>query len=325
MPLGTRRRDHGEVTMATKTVVCPNCGSDTARGRYTCIECGAFLDGVAVPPPADPEPPAGDDPAEAGADWSETLPPDDDLALDDDPAFEPAARASAESVAQLEADDPIESADPVDPTMPPPAHHVPDVQWPPAGAMAPLPAPEPRVPAGSWLPPSAHLTGLEEPDLAGTAAAAALPATRERAAPRDWRAAFGPPEQRWAAARRTIAIGAVVGLFGFVLPWGSGSLGNLLNVWLNVWGLAFAGTWLIALALVGITALAALSGRAESIPLGVPAIALAALQLGLIWSTLFGAASRPIGILVVLVGAIVLAVGGALQLGARHEAATPDV
>lgn len=313
--------------MATKTVVCPDCGSDTAAGRYTCVECGAFLDGVAVPRPADPEPIAESSTDDRAT--LETLAPDGDLLVDDGPVLEPAAGGFAEPAAGLPEPDEWEEAvgadEPVDPTVPPPPNRPADVQWPPAAAMAPVPPPEPRVPAGSWLPPSAHLTGLEEPDLSGAAATAALPATRERAAARNWLAVFGTPEKRWAAARRTIAIGAVVGLFGFVLPWASGSLGNLLNVWLNVWGLAFAGMWLIALALVGITALAALSGPTESVPLGVPAIALAALQLGLIWSTLFGGTGRPIGILVVLVGAIVLAVGGALQLGARHEAATPHV
>ncbi|HET7472101.1 MAG TPA: hypothetical protein VFJ71_03150 [Candidatus Limnocylindrales bacterium] len=295
--------------MATKTVVCPACGSDTALGRYTCVECGAFLDGIAVQRPPTTVTSTGWD--DERPEPLEALPPANDPLLDDGPGLEPAGW-----------DEPVDA---VDPTAPPAPDRAPEVQWPPAGTMAPLPVPEPRVPAGSWLPPSAHLTGLEEPEAGGVAAAAALPARTAPAMPRDWLAALGTPETRWAAARRTIAIGSVVGLFGFVLPWGGGSLGNLLTVWLNVWGLAFAGSWLIALGLVTMTALATLSGRVESIPLGVPAIALAALQLGVIWSTLFGASSRPIGILVVLVGAIVLGVGGGLQLGARHEAATPDV
>ncbi|MBA2720310.1 MAG: hypothetical protein H0U52_13885, partial [Chloroflexi bacterium] len=36
--------------MATKTVVCPECGSPAAPGRYACAECGALLAAVAVTP-----------------------------------------------------------------------------------------------------------------------------------------------------------------------------------------------------------------------------------------------------------------------------------
>jgi hypothetical protein len=306
MPLGTSRRDHGEVMMATKTVVCPECGSETALGRYTCVECGAFLDGIAVQRAPD-RVPLADRADEPPVDLREFGPDEDG---EDD---------EADAVA---ATDPIDA---FDAATAQPDDRSTGVQWPPTGALPALPVPEPRLPAGSWLPPSAHLTGLEEPEPGGVAAAAVLPSAATRGLPRDWLAAFGSGEARWAAARRIIAIGSVVGLFGFVLPWAGGSFGNLLNVWLSVWGLAFGGTWLIALGLVAMTAVAALSGRVESIALGVPALTLAALQLGLIWSALFGAGSRPIGILVVLVGAIVLGVGGAIQLGARHEAATPDV
>jgi DNA-directed RNA polymerase subunit RPC12/RpoP len=36
--------------MATKTVVCPECGSPAAPGRYACAECGALLASVALMP-----------------------------------------------------------------------------------------------------------------------------------------------------------------------------------------------------------------------------------------------------------------------------------
>ena len=38
--------------MATKTVVCPECGSEAERGRYACSECGALLAAVAMAPRA---------------------------------------------------------------------------------------------------------------------------------------------------------------------------------------------------------------------------------------------------------------------------------
>lgn len=322
--------------MATATAACPECGSATSPGRYTCPTCGAFLDGVAVAPRSweretTPEPEPAHEPAVAAA----------------GPASVPGEGAiPGDTGDPLVADGP--ALDPVEPSWPPSPDVLRDVQWPthqdpapsaapldtappsaaPPAGLPPLAAPQPRVPAGAWLPPSALLTGLDETGVAGTAAAA-LPGAAAGSAgattARDWLAAFGSAERRWVAARRTIAIGAAVAAIGFVLPWASGSLGNLFNVWTSVWGLAGPGHWLIAVAIAALGLVAASSGRPAAVPLGIPAIAAAALLLGLIWGTLLGASARPIGTLVVFVGVVVLCAGGVLHLGARHEAATPDV
>ncbi|HET7029203.1 MAG TPA: hypothetical protein VFI34_01725 [Candidatus Limnocylindrales bacterium] len=229
------------------------------------------------------------------------------------------------------------SLDPVDPGLPPPPDVLPEVQWPGAADgnretlswPAPVPAPPVRQPAGAWLPPSALLTALDEDAVttagAGAAAAGVLPAPTAGLGSRDWLAVFGSADRRWAAARRAIAIGSAITLIGFVLPWANGSAGSLLNVWTSVWGLAGAGHWLVVLAVAALGIAAASTGRAAAIPLALPAIALGSFVLGLIWPTLLGAASRPIGILVVLVGTVALLVGGVIHLDARHEAATPDV
>jgi RNA polymerase subunit RPABC4/transcription elongation factor Spt4 len=63
---------------------------------------------------------------------------------------------------------------------------------------------------------------------------------------------------------------------------------------------------MIAVAIAALGLVAASSGRPAAVPLGIPAIAAAALLLGLIWGTLLGASARPIGILVVFVGVVVL-------------------
>jgi hypothetical protein len=122
-----------------------------------------------------------------------------------------------------------------------------------------------------------------------------------------------------------IALGAAVSILGFVLPWANLSLDALLRNWLQLWGLAGAGHWLLVTALLGLGLAAAASGRPESWPVGAPALALGAVLLGLVWPYLFGGFGRPFGVIVVLVGSVVLIVGGAVRLAARHEAATPTV
>jgi hypothetical protein len=212
----------------------------------------------------------------------------------------------------------------------------PEVSWPLPSDRGPIPALERRIPAGAYLPPSAVLPPLDAPAPAGARAAAvsaasggpsATPAAEPRTpvAPRDWLAAFGPAERRHAAARRAVAIGAGLGVLGLVLPWANVPAAALIANWLDLWGLAGAGTWLIALALVVLALVAALPGRTESWPLGLPALAGGSLLGGLVWPYVFGSVNRPFGVLVVLVGAVVLAVGGGLDLAGRHEDATPGV
>ena len=51
--------------MATKTVVCPECGSEAAPGRFACPECGALLASVGAfdpLPPGEPAPPPAGEP-----------------------------------------------------------------------------------------------------------------------------------------------------------------------------------------------------------------------------------------------------------------------
>ena len=333
--------------MATQTVVCPECGSPTAPGRYTCGECGAFLDGVAVTPRSwEPELDA-DAPETADAGGPPSALTAEAPALETDRPDAAAATSLATESFPPAGDTLLEDGpwlDPVDPALPPPPDVLHDVQWPSPDDRLPLSfaSAEPamadgsvadmRVPAGAWLPPSAPLTSLDDaaPDagsgtVAGAAAAATIASGRNPAVMRDWLAAFGPAERRWAAARRTIAIGSAVSVIGFVLPWAGGSLGSILAVWTSVWGLAGAGHWLILLTVAGLGIVAGSSGRTATIPLGVPAIAVATFLLGLIWPSLLGSGGRAIGILAVLVGVVVIGAGGVLHLSARHEAATPDV
>jgi hypothetical protein len=208
---------------------------------------------------------------------------------------------------------------------------------------------EPRLPAGAILPPSAVLPPLDaapatpaggqavsSPAPLAPSGAAAGPDVRaagwatdlvEQAstAVREWLDALGPADRRTALARRTVATGAAVALFGFLLPWASAPLGTLAANWLDLWGLAGGGHWLIVLGVAALGFVAASRGRTASWPVALPALALGALLLGLVWPYVLGSTSRPFGTLVVLVGAVVLLGGGAAGLADRHEDATPAV
>jgi hypothetical protein len=211
--------------------------------------------------------------------------------------------------------------------------------WPPPGDRGPLAAPEPRTPAGAYLPPSAVLPPLDAPagTLAdsraiGTAAAAASDAVagssgsgstatswadRSSAALTD---ALGNVRVTAGASRRAIAAGAGLAAIGTLLPWVNTLPGaNPIANYLDRWGLAAAGVWLVLVGLVVVAGIAASSGRAATWPIGLPAIVTAAFVAGLIWPYAVGGSARSIGIWVVAVGAVVLGVGGILERRARHE------
>jgi hypothetical protein len=343
--------------MATRTVACPECGSESAPGRYTCGACGALLDGVAVRPRTST---AGADPGRAAASATATLPPvrhdmNDGLAdLDDDTSPVDEDRPLASEAAMVEA--PLAPAAPQWPVREPERQVVwpvrepeREVSWPAPPDRAPIADPESRVPAGAALPPSAVLPPPDAAPAAPTGGPAALgtaaqapsgdgrsPAERvaewssaigERAsvAVREWLDALGPADSRAAVSRRIVATGAGVALFGFLLPWASAPLDVLAANWLDLWGLAGGGHWLIVVGLAALGIVATSRGRTASWPVAMPGVVLGALLLGLVWPYLLGSTGRPFGTLVVLVGAIVVFAGGAIGLAGRHEDATPAV
>ena len=120
-------------------------------------------------------------------------------------------------------------------------------------------------------------------------------------------------------ARRGVLIGAAIVAFGLLLPWVNTLPGsNLFANYLERWGLAGPGVWLVLLVAVVLVMVAGSAGRPATWALRLPAIALAAFVVGLVWPYLMGGSGRAIGVWVVLVGAIVLAVGGILERGDRH-------
>ena len=350
--------------MATRTVACPECGSEAGFGRYTCAECGALLDGVAVRPRSS-ELEIGDEPAPtsatpfAGA--LESAAPDWPRAA----AAAPSWPAAADELMSAPTDDSGEDAW-IDDDAPlgattgaaaavPPGDR-PEPQWPIRPADDPVARPphreqrppdpsEPRVAAGPSLPPSAVLPPIgvaiapnpaDRPLTSGAVAAApsAVPVPtaaafrslgdRAATAVREWLDVFGKADRRAAQARRTIATGAGVALLGFLLPWASAPLDLLAANWIDLWGLAGGGHWLIVLGLIALGLVAA-RDRTATWPVALPALTVGALLLGLVWPYVLGSTSRPFGTLVVLAGAIVLVGGGSVGLAGRHEDATPNV
>ena len=361
--------------MATKTVVCPECGSEAERGRYACSECGALLAAVGMTPRANGSA-LGTDLNGRAADIGEMVAAAaTDGDADDEIARAAAAQPTTEAVEVDQIDVSTTAADPLDvePTeVDPPGwfagpaaqpvggaafdenaplasavrsspapevlHDLADTagiddasavatapSWPPPGDRRPIPAPEPRTPAGAYLPPSAVLPPLDLPaPIGGAIPAAPEPesavgtwASRSTAALSD---ALESIHVTADASRRAVAAGAGLSALGLLLPWVNTLPGaNPLAGYLDRWGLAGPGLWLVFAGLLALTAIAGSSGRTASWPVGLASIVTGAFLVGLVWPYVVGGFGRSIGIWVVLVGAAVLVVGGLLDRRSRHD------
>jgi hypothetical protein len=369
-----------EVVMATKTVVCPECGASAAPGRYACAECGTLLASVAVTArswsgaadegdeagpddrAADPEPATPGAPAlapDAQADLVDETAVGADAGTADPVAPGPDGVSPGADPSAFDEDAPLGSVGEIDHAVTDVRHNVPDAGdpadaaveasespvaatspvtagWPPSGDLGPVARPEPRTPAGSYLPPSAVLPPMDGGAGApGAAIATTAPpigagpaGAPDRGAGADWAdrgsAAIAGALDRVRVnadgSRGAIAIGAGLAAIGVLLPRVDGLAGQSpFAGYLDRWFLAVPGMWLVLLGLVGLTVIASSSGRVASWPIGLPAIATAAFIGGLLWPYLTGGFGGAIGIWVMLVGAIVLVIGGVLDRGARRE------
>ncbi len=215
--------------------------------------------------------------------------------------------------------------------QPPAAPSWPTRTWPQVDPAVAAPQEPRRPPAGAYLAPSAVLGAVDRASRASAAADVAETArpqatTGDREAPTSHVSLVDSIDALGITAdmpRRLIAIGAGVAALGFVLPWVNGLSGFIAD-YTSRWGMAGPGHWIVVAVLAAVVLLANTGGIAERLPVAVPAVALAALLVGLVWPYLFGGGSGAVGVWTVLAGSIVLAAGGALGTR-RHEGTEPAV
>jgi len=323
------------------SIVAPEAEADTAA-----------VDAVtAAEPPPDDEPVGEAQPAEVVPETPDVEPPAEaDLAASqaqplaaDEPVADDADLAGHEiEPAQADADE-FEADEPAAPAAA--ASHVTEPKWPetrgwpPPGAAQPMSMPEPaqRPRAGAYLPPSALLTSVADPADGLHAGAPGLAATAATAAPAPSVAGHDTPRAETAKdARRMpgidgafppqlVVAGAGITTLGFLLPWaaiviGSGRIGG----YLDQWGLAGPGHVLILLVVV---ALGAVASQVDRLPgwarPGLASLVVAGVLVGLVWPYLLGGFQPAVGVYVTLAGALVLSLGGSLDLWLRRHASVP--
>jgi hypothetical protein len=193
---------------------------------------------------------------------------------------------------------------------PPPGTNTGAPQWP--VEIAPV-----RPPAGAYLPP----TEVLQPDV---------PAAQSTTDPGP--SADEAADERWSlpddvAARVTLA-GAVTVAFGFLLPWSRFVIGAAgRQSYFDQWGLAGPMHLLVAVLALGIAAMTLVDDRLPRwLRSGFPALIVAGLVLGLAWPYLFGGFGAGLGLIVCPVGAVILGVGGILDLQrVRHDRGSSTV
>ena len=205
--------------------------------------------------------------------------------------------------------------------------------WPPPGAPQPAPEPAPRPRAGAYLPPSAVLTTVGDAAAAASGSdsgsPAPLPATtssvanavRGGAAAAQWSRRM--PDIDRAFPPQAVLVGTALATLGFLLPWAPIVIGSAhIGSYLDQWGLAAPGN---AALLLVFLALGAAASQIDRLPgwarPGLPAVILSGILLGLVWPYLFTSALQPsIGVYLTLAAAIVLVVGGLLDLWVSRHA-----
>lgn len=304
--------------MASRTTVCPSCQEAVPSGRLSCPACGLLLASVAGAPPARRRAPKPAAPEPVAAVASEPKPAG---------AYVPPATSSGPFLLPARAWAGITSASPrpmaglglAARPMATAGGAVAMSSASTGGILVKVPT---RPPAA---PPSRPTAAAPAPQPAPTTTAVGAPqATSATDATDD---AF---EATWieAAAGWLMIIGSAVAILGFLLPWSRTVIGaEGAGTYFDTWGIANPSHVLVVLALAAALGLAIV---ANPIPTWVRTcavgVALGGLLVGLTWPYLFGPLGAGPGVLAILVGGIMLAVAGILDLvEARHAQTDPLV
>jgi hypothetical protein len=338
--------------MAAQSIVCGSCGTEVPRGRLSCQSCGELLASVAgsrrsstaaalrsavsgvlqdagapgatvvdaslhgpsgvrdldteLPWSTATSPASAAAAAPGGPDDGQVDPPDDDIdgaLLDrDDGGSLTAGPAWAVGSAGL-------GATRTPTYMPRPSH----AAAPPAepsfagpGAYVP-PMPETVVPAGPPAPARAWAGHAALPDLPP---AATVDGAVTGPAPSPDRQARFAEFIGWLSVA-----GAAFAAVGFLLPWGLVVIGSAGIGYFDRWGLSGPGHLIVALAMLGILALALIK---NDIPVwirtGLVGLGAGAYLLGLVWPYVFALPGTGPGAVIAAIGAVALAVAGLLAL-----------
>lgn len=292
--------------MASRTTICPSCQEAVPSGRLSCPSCGLLLASVAGAPPrrrtrkpSTPEPVAVPEaPMPAGA----YVPP----STSSGPFLLPArawagiTSASPRPMAGLGLGTrPMATA----------GGSVALSRGAASGILVKVPTRAPAPPAPR--PPASAPTTSAPTDVDATTAAGE---------------ADDEVEAGWmeAAAGWLMIIGSAVAILGFLLPWARSVIGaEGVGSYFDTWGIANPSHVLVVLALAAALGLAIV---ANPIPTWIRTCAvgltLGGLLVGLTWPYLFGPLGAGPGVLAILVGGVMLAAAGILDLvEARHAPA----
>jgi hypothetical protein len=336
--------------MAAQSIVCGSCGTEVPRGRLSCQSCGELLASVAgsrrsstaaamrsavpgvlsdamdapsatlvggslygVPAARDLDtelpwstatsPASG---APGGPDDGLLDPQDDDI---DDALLDGEDRGSLTAGPAWAVGSAGLGATRTPTYMPRPGHAVappPEPSFAGPGAYVP-PMPVTVVPAGPPAPAREWAGHAAIPDLPPAATVDGA-ATAPAPAP--------DREARFAEFIGWLSVaGAAFAAVGFLLPWGIVVIGSAGVGYFDRWGLSGPGHLVVALAMLGILALALVK---NDIPVwirtGLVGLGAGAYLLGLVWPYVFGLPGTGPGAVIAAIGAVALAVAGLLAL-----------
>jgi len=299
--------------MVQELLACPSCQESVPPGRLSCPHCGAVLTAVAGPAHAAISTPAW--PGPAATRWPPASLDDGDRAAD--PGVVPHTALDGTAVADPHVAVPV-APEPTEPRLPAPAPGA----WLPPAIEEPPPVDHGSPPPWSRSRTLAAATGSAAGPVAAPTGPSSSAAIEGRSLPSIDRARVDE------AAGGLVLAGSMATAIGFLVPWsrvviGAGHSGD----YTDTWGLAGPGHVVVFLLAAAVLALAAVPNPIGPwLRTGVLGIALGSLVIGLVWPYAVGPLGAGPGIVLLVVAAVLLVVGGVTSLAVnRHEPGPPPV